>query len=44
MSLLTTLTQANRVALAVYKLIATGVLGYFLIQDVVKGKRHGRRR
>lgn len=43
MSLLTTLTHANRVALAVYKLLATGVLGYFLIKDVVKERRRGRR-
>lgn len=39
MSVLTTLTHANKVALAVYKLLATGILGYLLIRDAAKARR-----
>lgn len=43
MSVLTSLTYANRVALQVYKLLATGVFGYLLIRDI-RDARKARRR
>ncbi len=43
MSVLTSLTYANRVALQVYKLLATGIFGYLLIRDARKARRHGPR-
>lgn len=43
MSVLTSLTYVNRVALQVYRLLATGVLGYLLIRDLRKARRHGPR-
>lgn len=43
MSVLTTLTHANKVALALYKLLATGIFGYLLIRDARKARRHGPR-
>lgn len=39
MSVLTTLTYTNKVALQIYKLLATGIFGYLLIRDATKARR-----
>lgn len=39
MSVLTTLTYTNKVALQIYKLLATGIFGYLLIRDAAKARR-----
>ena len=43
MSVLTSLTTANKIALQLYKLLATGIFGYLLIRDARKARRHDPR-